>query len=222
VNVRVLNFHGIGSPERQLDPGEAPFWLSREAFCDVLDRVVDHPDRSRLVITFDDSNSSDMAIALPELLVRGLSASFFILTGRLGRPGSLDRADVAELHASGMRIGSHGTNHSDFTALPPGRLAEELVRSKQLLEDVCAAPVQSLAIPFGRYNASALRAIRKAGYRIAYTSDGGSARPGNYLQPRRSLRHDIPPPEIDSILAGRMPPLKRIRRSLAMGLKRLR
>lgn len=222
MKVRVLNFHGIGRPERHLDPGEAPFWLSREVFCDVLDRVVDHPDRSRLVITFDDSNSSDIAIALPELLERGLIGAFFILTGRLGQPGSLDRADVAELHADGMSIGSHGTDHSDFTALPPDGLAEELVRSKQVLEDVCAAPVDSLAIPFGRYNSSALRAIRKAGYRTVYTSDGGSARTGRYLQPRRSLRRDMPPSEIDSILAGRMPPLMRLRRSLAMGVKQLR
>ena len=46
-------------------------------------------------ISFDDGNASDLEIGLPALLERGLTATFFVLAGRLGRPGSLDADEVA-------------------------------------------------------------------------------------------------------------------------------
>ncbi|MDB5540184.1 MAG: polysaccharide / oligosaccharide deacetylase [Devosia sp.] len=221
MDIRIVNFHGIGAPQRDLEVGEAPFWLSRDQFCAVLDRIAGHRYRSRLAITFDDGNVSDLDIALPELQQRGLAASFFVLTGRLDRPGSLSRADVATLETQGMRIGSHGVDHNDLTTIAPEQLLNDLVRSREVLEDVCANPVGSFAIPFGRYNSSVLRAIKIAGYRTAYSSDGGSARAGAFLQPRRSLRRDMSPTEIDRILAGRMPLLRQIRRSVAMRVRQM-
>ena len=219
--MRIINFHGIGRPERELEPGEEPFWLTTEQFRHVLDRIAGHAERTALAITFDDSNSSDLAVALPELLARGLSACFFILTGRLGHPGSLGAADLSELQASGMRIGSHGIDHADLTALSDERLAAELTQSKAALENICGATVDSFAIPFGRYNRAVLKSIRSAGYRAAFTSDGGIARNGRFLRPRRSVRGQMSAGEIEAVLSGRMPPLKRLRRAAAMGLKQL-
>ena len=86
-----------------------------------------------LAITFDDGNMSDLAIAAPELEARGLKATFFVLTGRLGQVGSLGWADVGALQARGMQIGSHGIDHRDLTAINPMELRNEMVRSKQTL-----------------------------------------------------------------------------------------
>ncbi len=38
-----LIFHGIGTPRRDLEPGEAAFWISRDRFLDVLDLVAADP-----------------------------------------------------------------------------------------------------------------------------------------------------------------------------------
>ena len=51
-------------------------------------------------LSFDDGNSSDVEIALPALRERGLPRRFFVVAGRLDRPGSLSRDDVRELHAT--------------------------------------------------------------------------------------------------------------------------
>ena len=219
--MRIINFHGVGLPRRDLEAGEAPFWLATDMFHHVLDRIAEHPERQSLRITFDDSNVSDIEIALPGLMARGLTASFFVLTGRLGRRGSLGRADVAEMFARGMGVGSHGVDHRDLTALAAERLADELAPSRVILEEICGAPVRGFAIPFGRYNRRVLRAVREAGFETAFSSDGGSACADRFLQPRRSLRGDMNFAEIDHILDGRMPPARQVRRVVGMGLKQL-
>jgi peptidoglycan/xylan/chitin deacetylase (PgdA/CDA1 family) len=217
----IVNFHGIGQPARELEPGEGPFWLSRDQFCSILDRIVAHPERHRFAITFDDSNSSDLAIAVPELQKRKLVGTFFVLTGRFGSSGSLDQSDVQAIATSGMIIGSHGIDHRDMTRLSSVELDKELTQSRAVLESVQGKPVSVFSIPFGRYNAGVLRGIRKAGYTGAYTSDGGGTYMHDFLRPRRSMRQDMSISGIDQLLSGTAPLLTRLRRAAAKTAKQL-
>lgn len=219
--VRVINFHGIGTPKRMLEPGEAPYWIDVERFKYMLDRIVAHPDRRNLVITFDDGNLSDIEIGLPELLARGMSAEFFVLTGRLEKPGSLSADDTRTLLSSGMAIGSHGVDHQDWSRLPAEALQEELTASKNTLEAICGEPIRFAAIPFGRYNAAVLEAARKAGYDALYSSDGGMMDPAAYLRPRSSVRSDTSDSAFAAVLDGRIPLANRLRRAVSMRMKRL-
>lgn len=218
--LRVVNFHGIGTPRRALDPGEAAYWIGVDRFRAVLDRVADHPEREWLSITFDDGNVSDLVTAVPELQLRGLKAEFFVLTGRIGKPGSLDCDDIRALRDAGMRIGSHGVAHRDWAGLSVRELDYELIASKGGLEEICGQPVRSAAIPFGRYNAAVLAALRRADYAAAYSSDGGSFGVSAFLKPRTSIRHDTTDGSLDAMLAGRMPIWKRLRRNAGMTIKR--
>ena len=109
---------------------------------------------------------------------------------------------------------------NDASDSPFRPFAEDLRRSRRILEDCTGCALRDFAIPFGRYNASALRGIRKAGFARAYTSEGGRARDGAFLQPRRSLRSDMSEREISAALNGHVAPLKRLRRMVGMGLKR--
>src|SRR5687767_10674733 len=84
-------FHGIGTPGRDLEPGESRYWIGVDTFHRVLDDLVTWP---AVRISFDDGNASDVEIGLPGLLSRGLTADFFVLAGRLGAPGSLDEPAV--------------------------------------------------------------------------------------------------------------------------------
>jgi peptidoglycan/xylan/chitin deacetylase (PgdA/CDA1 family) len=219
-NPRIVNFHGIGVPARELEPGEADFWVSLHRFRSILDRIVSHPDRELVSITFDDGNISDLAIAAPELLRRGLNAEIFVLTGRLGQSGSLGVDDIAQLLRLGMRIGNHGDAHSDWTKLSAKQLDTELVASKARLEDICSTPVRSAAIPFGRYNGAVLNALRKAGYDAVYSSDGGCVDTLSFPSPRTSIRRDMSDAALDKILAGHLQPMRLLRRNAAVAMKR--
>lgn len=217
--LRIVNFHGIGAPFRACEPGEEAYWISKERFRQILDRIASHPDRDRLAITFDDGNISDLEIGAPELERRGLKARFFVLTGRIGQTGSLANDDIRTLVDAGMDIGSHGIAHRDWSGLTPGELWDELLSSKAVLEHLCGAPIQSAAIPFGRYNAGVVATLRKAGYRTVYSSDGGRTRTSAFLRPRTSMRHDTTNAALERILSGRELPWRRLRRVAAMTVK---
>ena len=105
-----LNFHGVGAPQRGLEPGEAPYWISAAFFQDVL--AVVQESRMRTMITFDDGNLSDVKICAPALASRGLTATFFALAGRLGSEGSLGPSHLRSLAGMGMGIGNHGHDHT--------------------------------------------------------------------------------------------------------------
>ena len=136
-----LNFHGIGTPKRELEPGEALFWLSEAQFITILDRVAAAPDPGSYVITFDDSNLSDHDIALPALTERGLHAAFFVLTGRIGEAGSLAAEHVMALSGAGMAIGSHGIAHVAWSGLDEAALENELEQSRAVLGGICGHDV---------------------------------------------------------------------------------
>jgi peptidoglycan/xylan/chitin deacetylase (PgdA/CDA1 family) len=195
----VLNFHGIGKPTRDLADGEADVWVDRRQFAEILDAI---SGRSDVCLTFDDGNSSDVAVALPELLRRGLRAEFFICAGRLGTPQFVDEDDVRELRRAGMSLGSHGMHHVPWRRLDRPAVDREIVRAKQVLEDAFQAPVDTSACPFGAYDRRTLRALRAAGFERVYTSDGGRASTTDWLVARNTVRGRDSAESIDRLLNG--------------------
>ena len=180
-----LTFHGIGDEPPQLDAGEREMWVSREQFLSVVDSAAARGD---IRITFDDGNASDIEHALPALRQRGMSATFFVVAGRMGQPGFLSEADVRALADAGMAIGSHGMRHVPWRGLDDAALREELVDARRLLEEVVARPVFEAACPFGSYDRRVLRALGRSGYRTVYTSDRGTSRPRDWVQARNTVR----------------------------------
>ena len=215
-----LIFHGIGVPKRDLEPGEAVYWIPVAFFEDILDAVQALPMPFHVHLSFDDGNQSDHDIALPGLLARGLKADFFVLTGRLGHPGSLDASRIRALQAAGMGIGSHGVDHRNWTTLDPDALHHELKASRNALETICGRPIQMAGVPFGAYSARVLRSLAATGYACAYTSDGGFMQPDAFLRPRSSVRRDMKLNDVIDILKGRIGFKGRLRRSLGMARKR--
>ncbi len=216
-----LIFHGIGTPGRVLEPGEAPYWLSVTQFEQVLDKITAHHRPDQFRISFDDSNLSDHDIALPRLVKRGLRADFFVLSGRVGRAGSLGAAQIRALRDAGMAIGSHGVAHRNWRALDDLELAAELSDSRAALQAICDRPITQAGVPFGSYDARVLAKLRQAGYVAAYTSDRGRMNPDAFLRPRSSVKGTMGPAEIDTVLSGQLPPLLRLRRAVSMLRRRM-
>jgi peptidoglycan/xylan/chitin deacetylase (PgdA/CDA1 family) len=184
-SLMVLNFHGIGKPKRALADGEEDVCVEREQFVEILDAVSGRDD---VHLTFDDGNSSDVTEALPELTRRGLTAEFFICPARFGTPGFVDENDVRELQKAGMTLGSHGMDHVRWRRLKPSAIDREFVQARHVLQEALQTPVETAACPFGAYDRRTLRALRAAGYTRVYTSDGGRARPSDWLVARTTVR----------------------------------
>lgn len=218
---RVMNFtvHGVGSQTRQLDPGEAATWVEIVQLEQVLDAAM---ERSNMRLTFDDGNCSDVHIALPRLLERGLKAEFFLLAGQVGEPGRIDKSGLRELVAAGMSIGSHGWAHRDWRTLDDATAEQEIDQALRALTKLSGQPVNRVAVPFGSYDRVVLRRLRRAGVSRVYTSDGGRARVDAWLQPRTSLRWDMPPGWARTLADGRTATAPNIRRLAAQSVKRWR
>ncbi|MGQ0779035.1 MAG: polysaccharide deacetylase family protein [Pseudonocardiales bacterium] len=217
--LRVLTVHGIGNPPRELDPGEDRVWVSVAQFEQLLDAVVGRTD---IRITFDDGNASDLEIGLPRLRERGLRAEFFVLAGLLGEPGRLDAAGVRELLAAGMRVGSHGWAHRDWRSMGDEVAEQEIYQAARVLGELCRVPVRRVAVPFGCYDRRVLARLRHAGVARVYTSDGGPARSGNWLQARTSLHRDIDEIWLRDVLDGSATALASVRRRAVGLVKRWR
>ena len=178
-------FHGIGTPGRTLEAGEDRYWIDRDRYYALLDEIARLPDAQ---ISFDDGNASDIEIGLPGLLERGLQATFFVLAGRLGQAGSLDIEELQELRRHQMKIGTHGMDHRPWTGLSTHHRKVELDDARRRLEAVLAVPVDTAAVPLGRYDRPLLTQLRRRGYQTVYTSDRRPSQGGAWLQPRYSIR----------------------------------
>jgi peptidoglycan/xylan/chitin deacetylase (PgdA/CDA1 family) len=181
MNHTILNIHGVGAVPRQIDDDERDCWIEKSFLEGLLDIVRDH---AQVRLTVDDGNVSDFDIILPELIKRGLTATFFICSGRLGHPTFLGEEHVRGLLAKGMAIGSHGVAHIPWRHLPEAQLREELEDSRKMLEKICGTRIDAAACPFGAYDKVSLNSLRRAGYRYVYTSDGGTVDLKEWLQPR--------------------------------------
>ena len=215
----ILTFHGIGEPSRWLYPGENRVWLSERAFLSILDVVRDRPD---LRITFDDGNASDAVVAVPALVERDLVAEFYIVAGHLGAPGYLSAEQLHILSRAGMKVGSHGMTHRPWPDLTDRALDEEIVEARNVLGKVVGARIDQAACPFGAYDRRVLRHLRRAGYTRVYSSDGGRAKSGAWLQPRNTVRSTDDASTIERLIDEPQPFSGVIARKTKVFLKRLR
>jgi peptidoglycan/xylan/chitin deacetylase (PgdA/CDA1 family) len=179
-------FHGVGTPQRDLEPGEDGYWVSQDSFERILDDVLTWPVRVNL--SFDDGNASDAEIALPALRERGLPAQFFVLAGRFGNRGSLAADDVRELATAGMGIGTHGMAHRPWRHLSEADRHAEFVAARDTISVAAGKPVDEAACPLGRYDRRVLSTLKRLGYTRVHTSDRRRADAAAWLQPRYSVR----------------------------------
>lgn len=151
-----------------------------------IDDLVQGPPRGRVVaLTFDDGYADNM-VAAEELARRGMRASWFVVTGSIGRepdwsdpgrpPGRLmDAAELRTLRQAGMQVGSHTASHLRMPVAGADAVARELRESRVTLEDLLGEPVDTFAYPYGQWDADCEAAVRAAGYRAACTTQTGWA-----------------------------------------------
>lgn len=212
-------FHGVGEPRRELEPGEGPYWVDRQTLTAILDTVAERTD---IALSFDDGNISDVDTVLPELVARGLRATFYVVAGRIGSAGSLGSGDLAALVDAGMEIGTHGMHHVPWRHLPADALEDEIVHARRIIEDVVGRPVRKAALPLGRYDRVLLQALREHDYEEVASSDRCLVSAGAWFQPRFSVTGIDSSASVMQQLQAASRPGYRIKRSAIVTIKRLR
>ena len=128
------------------------------------------PVRPIVTTSWDDGDPRDTRLG--ELLEsRGLKGTFYIpLLGYLRRP-TLAPPQIRELAAAGFEIGAHSVSHKSLTRFKRVEEVEKEVRvCKDELEQIIGEEVPMFCYPNGRYNAEIIRAVKRAGYKGARTT----------------------------------------------------
>lgn len=166
-------------------------------------------------LTFDDGHISNYEIARPVLERHALRAVFFVTVGRVGtHPKTMNWEQLRTLANAGHSVQSHGWSHKFLIHCTPTELRNELSRSKAELEQRMGAPVFSISLPGGRWNARVLRAAADAGYQRVYTSEfwrEAEVRLGVLVTGRFMIRSDMNVVQIERWLSTDVQSLRMMR-----------
>jgi peptidoglycan/xylan/chitin deacetylase (PgdA/CDA1 family) len=110
---------------------------------------------SEIVVTFDDGTADFADTALPLIVKHQIPVTLYLATAFIeeqrpfpddGTP--LSWSALRDACATGLvDVGSHTHTHAVLDRLPPGRAADELDRSKELIEDRLGRPCLDFAYP---------------------------------------------------------------------------
>ncbi len=157
-----------------------------------------------MAVTFDDAYASIAEHAYPLLARLGVPGTVFVPTDFPDRPGPMSWPgmepwiggphegellpaswdQLRRLSEAGWEIGSHTRSHPKLTALPDAELRTELSASRSALIERIGGRCDSLAYPFGYYDARVVRFALAAGYVAAATLDGGISASSPMTVPR--------------------------------------
>jgi peptidoglycan/xylan/chitin deacetylase (PgdA/CDA1 family) len=128
-----------------------------------------------ILLTFDDGYRDVFTHALPVLMRLHLAATAYVITGRISSadPSFLTWQELRRAELGGIEIGSHTATHRPLPQLSPTTIARELATSRRTLERHLGHPVQWFAYPYGSFNQATVAAVRRAGYVLAVTTQGG-------------------------------------------------
>jgi len=236
-----LMYHELETPGRSLcseDAGYVRYAVREADFRQQLQRLAaagirgvsvsedlecTHDGAGRVVITFDDGCETDYLVAAPILKENGFRAIFYVVAGFLGRRGYLTPDQLRALSLEGFEVGCHSMTHAYLTELDAGGLEEEIVASKNRLEQILGHRVEHFSCPGGRWNVAISDCCRRAGYRSVATSrigvnrDGGNA----FNLARIVVQRQTELTEFDLLCRGEGLWLPRAKQALLDGAKRV-
>ncbi len=141
------------------------------------ERAAQLPPRP-VVITFDDG-FEDFYAVLPLLQRHHARATLYVTTGYVGRTSRwllpeheedrpmLNWGQLRRIAAAGIECGAHTHTHLHLDTARVEIAREEILRSKQVLEQNLGTRVSSFAYPYGHYNRPIQQLVREAGFTSA-------------------------------------------------------
>jgi peptidoglycan/xylan/chitin deacetylase (PgdA/CDA1 family) len=133
--------------------------------------------KSSVVITFDDGFRNFYTNAFPVLNRNGFSATMFLPTAHIGDTTltfkgkeCLSWGEARELQEHGISFGSHSVTHPQLYDCDDQRIKQEIVSSKQMIEQKLGCAVQSFSYPYAfpetdnDFKGRLREELRQAGY----------------------------------------------------------
>jgi peptidoglycan/xylan/chitin deacetylase (PgdA/CDA1 family) len=131
-----------------------------------------------IVLTFDDGYRSDVGVALPVLKQVRWPGVLNLALKNLS-PRGLRPSGVRRLLGAAWEVDAHSLTHPDLTTVSAAQLVHEVAGSRAEIRHLFHVPVDFFCYPAGRYDASVIAEVRRAGFLGATTTNNGLARPAD-------------------------------------------
>lgn len=89
--------------------------------------------------------------------------------------------DARRAADNGITIGSHTVDHAILDQLEKTAVREQLILSKQAIEQHTGSPCSYFCYPYGNWNNRIVSLVRETGYAAAITTDKGTSKVGDEL-----------------------------------------
>lgn len=143
-----------------------------------------------LGITFDDGYQNNLVHALPVLEANGFTATCYGVSSMVGGTNRWDEGKVAQKplmtrqdwlawHSAGMDVGSHTMTHANLKELPDEAARQQIVQSKEELQQLLDAEVRHFCYPYGWFKPEHEDMVRTAGYITATSTRRGRVQAGD-------------------------------------------
>jgi peptidoglycan/xylan/chitin deacetylase (PgdA/CDA1 family) len=109
---------------------------------------------------------------------------------------------IAAAAASGLQLGVHSATHRSLPALDEGDLQREVVESRDVIRRRTGVTAEFFAYPYGLWNDRVRGAVRSAGYRAAFTLEGGDSMADAWALPRMNVPAGIDDAAFEAWTAG--------------------
>jgi peptidoglycan/xylan/chitin deacetylase (PgdA/CDA1 family) len=107
-------------------------------------------------LTFDDSDPSQLAVAVPEMNRRGLHGTFFLIANRTDEKDQWRQAFKA-----GHELGNHSLDHLHPATLNPGQEQSQVAGAQVVLQNAFGIPIYSYAYPYTEITPGILKWVQQ-------------------------------------------------------------
>lgn len=189
-----LMYHHIGQTDKTDE--QFPFTISPARFEAQLDMLQKHgftpvklsaleeaartaarTPKKPVLLTFDDGYEDNYTALFPILKRRQIPALIFLVTENIGKkPGYLTWEQVKEMQESTLvEFGSHTATHARLRGLDNDAIRQELVKSKQVLEECLGVPCKAFCYPYGSggFDKRVRPLVFEAGYQFDFSTKPG-------------------------------------------------
>ena len=167
-------------------------WLRRMGYHTIVSEELawflsnNHPFVGRpVMISFDDGFEDFADRAWPVLEAHDFRAEVFVVTDLVGETAEWDRhlgepaplmdvPTIVRLASEGVCFGSHLATHRGADGLSTREVAEELTRSRAMLQQWLGRDAETFAAPFGLTDERLRLLAAECGYRIGFSTEPGA------------------------------------------------
>ena len=188
MKIPILSYHSISNEDCPLSLNlkefeKQLFFFKKNNFQSVHFNEIKNLSSNKFIITFDDGYKDLIINALPLLKKYNFKATCFIISDLIGKKNIWDKLNtnikvkelmnLSDIHfwvKSGMCLGSHSKNHKKLTLLNTKDVKDEIINSKNELENLTGTHVNSFCYPYGLYNENIVKIVKEK-YNSAFTTN---------------------------------------------------